>query len=267
MFLRSLSGAIGDVRLFLFFSAAMAALAADTAWAGDSEPEIGTAVLIKREVVATLGADKRDLAEGGRVHLTEYLETGDDAQAELKLDDQTKLALGPNAGLKLDEFVIGKSNGVTTISVNFLKGTFRFITGAEKKDTYKIVTPSATIGVRGTVFDVYVDGSGDTLVLLHEGQVDICTKTKTCRRHKSVGRIIHATVAGVLSAPIKFTQGLIPGIGVGRAFPFVGRALRIDPLRRLKVTQIVGSPVTKVGRNMTRGVGTVGRSIRRTLRF
>ena len=150
------------------------------------------------------------------MHRSEYLETGDEAQAELRLDDQTKLALGPNAGLKLDEFVIGKSGGVTTIGVNFVKGTFRFITGSQKKDAYVIETPSATIGVRGTVFDVYVDGSGDTLVLLHQGEVNICSKTKTCRRHNSVGRIVHATPAGILSAPLKFSAELIPGLtGVG----------------------------------------------------
>ncbi len=175
-------------------------------------PEIGTAVLIKKDVIATLGDNKRDLREGLRVHRTEYLQTGDKAQAELKLDDQTKLALGPNAGLKLDEFVIGKSGGITTIGVNFVKGTFRFITGSQKKDAYVIETPSATIGVRGTVFDVYVDGSGDTLVLLHQGEVDICSKTRNCRRHNSVGRIIHATTAGILSAPLKFSEKLIPGL-------------------------------------------------------
>jgi hypothetical protein len=42
------------------------------------------------------------------------------------------------------------------------------------------------------VFDVYVDGKGETLVLLHEGEVDICTRTNTCRRHNTVGRIVHA---------------------------------------------------------------------------
>ena len=49
-------------------------------------------------------------------------------------DDQTKLALGPRAKLKLDDFVIGKSDGVTTIALNFLKGTFRFITGSKKAE-------------------------------------------------------------------------------------------------------------------------------------
>ena len=237
-------------------------------WADDAAPEIGTAVLIKREVVATLGDSKRDLREGLRVHRSEYLQTGDSAQAELKLDDQTKLALGPNAGLKLDEFVIGKSGGVTTIGVNFVKGTFRFITGSQKKDAYVIETPSATIGVRGTVFDIYVDGSGDTLVLLHEGEVDICSKTRTCRRHNSVGRIIQATTAGVLSAPIKFSTKLIPGLsGVGAAFPFVGKALRIDPVRRLRAAAIVEDPIRKTGDALTKGTGDLGRTIRKGLPF
>jgi hypothetical protein len=246
-------------------AAALAAFTSGRAQADDATPEIGTAVVIKRDVVATLGDDKRDLQEGWRVHRSEYLQTGNDAQAELKLDDQTKLALGPNAGLKLDEFVIGKSDGVTTIGVNFLKGTFRFITGAEKKDAYRIETPSATIGVRGTVFDVYVDGTGDTLVLLHEGEVNICTKANKCRRHNSVGRVIRSTVAGVLSVPIKLTNGLIPGIGAAAAFPFVGKTLVIDPLRR--TAGAIGRPVTKAGRTVARGARKVGRTIRKTLPF
>jgi len=250
--------------LCLLLSVMVAAVPGD-ARAQQAAAEIGTAVVIKREVMATLGEDKRDLAEGARVHRDEFLETGAEAQAELKLDDDTKLALGPNAGLKLDEFVVGKSDGVTTIGVNFLKGTFRFITGGEKKEAYKIVTPSATIGVRGTVFDVYVDGNGETLVLLHEGEVNICSKTNKCRRHNSIGRVIHATVAGVLSAPIKFTTGLIPGLAGATAFPFVGKRLIIDPVRRS--ANLIGRPIRRASRTITNGANKVGRTIRKTLPF
>jgi hypothetical protein len=52
-------------------SALVAAFAFGGARADDTTPEIGTAVVIKREVVATLGDDKRDLREGGRVHRSE----------------------------------------------------------------------------------------------------------------------------------------------------------------------------------------------------
>lgn len=253
---------IGVARAFAFALSAVC-LVCGGASADDTKPEIGTAIVIKRDVVATLGPDKRDLQEGWRVHRDELLETGNDSQAELRLDDQTKLALGPNAGLKLDEFVIGKSDGVTTIGVNFLKGTFRFITGGEKKEAYRIDTPSATIGVRGTVFDVYVDGSGDTLVLLHEGEVKVCTRTNSCRRHKSVGRVIRATVAGAISAPLRFTAGLIPGVSsIGAAFPFVGQSLRIDTVKRTIV-----QPVKKAGRAVTKGARRVGKAVRKVLPF
>jgi len=253
-------GAFRSGLLWLVLSAVFSAISVPGVRAQDA-PEIGTAVLIKKDVIATLGDNERDLREGLRVHRTEYLQTGDKAQAELKLDDQTKLALGPNAGLKLDEFVIGKSGGTTTIGLNFVKGTFRFITGSQKKDAYVIETPSATIGVRGTVFDVYVDGSGETLVLLHQGEVNICSKTRNCRRHNSVGRIVHATAAGILSAPLKFSEKLIPGLaGVGAAFPFVGKALRIDPVRRLGADAIVDNPITK-------GTRDVGRTIRKVVPF
>jgi hypothetical protein len=234
-------------------------------------PEIGTAVAVKRTVTAMLRDEKRALHQGARVHRTEYLETGAGAEAELRLDDQTRLALGPNASLRLDDFVIGQSEGVTTIAVNMVKGTFRFLTGSQNSKSYRIETPSATIGVRGTVFDVYIDGNGDTLVLLHEGEVDVCSKTRNCRRHNSVGRIVHTTVAGVVSLPIKFTTQLIPGLSsVGRAFPFVGRTLQIDPVKRLKTVDII-EPVTKpIGHaveGIQKGTESLGRTIRRALPF
>jgi hypothetical protein len=80
-------------------------------------------------------------------------------------------------------------------------------------------------------------------------------------------RIGMPTVSGVLSAPLKFTTGLIPGVGVGAAFPFVGRALRIDPLRRLSAAKIVDGPVGETGRAAKRGGKSLGRKLRKALPF
>jgi hypothetical protein len=121
------------------------------------------------------------------------------------------------------------------------------------------------------VFDVYVDASGDTLVLLHEGEVQICSSTQSCRRHNSVGRIVHATVAGVVSLPIKFSAQLIPGLSsVERAFPFVGRPLIIDPIRRLKTADIVeplAKPAARAAGELQKGTESVGRTVRKMLPF
>ena len=140
-----------------------------------------------------------------------------------------------------------------------------------KSESYRIVTPSATMGIRGTVFDVYVDRRCDTLVLLHEGEVEICSTTGACRRHNSVGRIIHTTVAGVISAPIKFAASLIPGLTVARAFPFVGRRLVVDPVRRLRRADIVvksaAKPVRRAGKVIRKGTRTIGRTVRKLSPF
>lgn len=250
-----------------FASVLLAAVIAPVPAAAQDTPEIGTAVLVKRTVTAKLGEDSRVLRANARVRRTELLETGAEASAELRLDDETKLALGPNASLKLDDFVIGRSEGVTTIGVNFVKGTFRFLTGSQDSKSYRIQTPSATIGVRGTVFDVYVAGNGETLVLLHEGEVDVCNKSRACQRHNTRGRIVRAGIDGVISTPVKFVTGMIPGLSVGRAFPFIGRTLRIDPVRRLRAADLVERPARGAVQAIEQGAGAVGRTIRRGLPF
>jgi hypothetical protein len=211
-------------------------LAVAPAWAAETpatEPEVGSTVLIKEKVTGRLGAVERLLKTGFRVHRNELLQTGPQAQAEVKLDDNTKLALGPDAELLLDEYAVAPSNDTKTISLKFLKGTFRFLTGNNSSESYKIETPSATIGVRGTVFDVYIGPGGDTFVLLHKGEVEVCSRTRTCRPHRQIGLVVRATVPGIVSDPMKWTPALVPGIGVVQAFPFLGKRLAIDPVKRL----------------------------------
>ena len=266
------------------FALTLVALASLTLVAGGSIPaagankvegsEIGTTLVIRRRVTGTLGDNKRRLRRGFRVFRDEMLETSARSRLELKLDDDTKLALGPSARLHLDSYVVGTSNGVTKITLKFLKGAFRFITGKHKSEVYEIETPSATIGVRGTVFDVFIGKNGDTVVLLHEGEVRICSRARRCRRHNVLGRIVHAALSGVVTEPLKWTGKLIPGITVTRAFPFVGRRLIIDPVRRLRHAAIIDRPVKgagrvlrKSGRAVDRGARSLGRTIRKVLPF
>ncbi len=233
-------------------SMASAAVAADT-----KEPEVGTAVLIKKTVTGTLGTGERQLETGVRVHRNELVRTGPQAQAELKLDDNTKLALGPDAELRLDEYAVGTGNDAKSIGLKLLKGTLRFLTGNNASESYKIETPSATIGVRGTVFDVYIGPGGDTFVLLHKGEVEVCSQTRSCRPHRNRGRVVQATALGVVSQPMKWTANLVRGVGVAQAFPFVGQRLVIDPVRRLNHKAITGD---------VKALEDGGRTIERTLR-
>jgi ferric-dicitrate binding protein FerR (iron transport regulator) len=236
-----------------------------------AEPEVGTAVLIKKMVTGKLGADERQLQTGFRIHRNEFLQTGPQAQAELKLDDNTKLALGPDAELRLDEYAVATGNDTKTIALKLLKGTFRLLTGSNASASYKIETPSATIGVRGTIFDVYIGPGGDTFVLLHQGEVEVCSRARTCRPHRDVGRVVRATIPGIVSKPMKWTANLVPGVGVAQAFPFVGARLIVDPVRRLThnaITDRVTDPVVKgTKRVIEQGGETIGRTLRKLSPF
>lgn len=229
---------------------------------GATEPEVGTTVLVRNQVTGKLGTDERQLKRGSRVHRNELLQTGPQGQAEFSLDDNTKLALGPEAELRLDEYAVAADTDTKTIALKLLKGTFRFLTGSNASETYKIETPSATIGVRGTILDVYIGLGGDTLVLLHQGEVEICSRARTCRRHHDVGRVVQATLPGIVSQPMKWTAKLVPGVGVAQAFPFVGKRLAIDPVSRL-----THHTITEGGGIIERGGKTIEKPFRKLLPF
>ena len=75
--------------------------------------------------------------------------TGPSGQAQVRFRDDTKLVVGPNSTMIIDAFVFNDDDTARQISINAVRGAFRFITGKSPKDAYSITTPTATIGVRG----------------------------------------------------------------------------------------------------------------------
>lgn len=195
------------------------------------QQSIGSAVVVVNLVTAAFNRDTRTLQQGDPVHQDEFIEVGNDASSEFKLDDDTKLALGPGSHLKLDKFVYdpAKSNG--SIVLDLVKGTFRFMTGVAEKPTYVIKTPAAAITVRGTIFDVYVQDDGQSWLLLHEGAIQVCNVRGTrCRDLTEPGKLIRITSDGDVGSPVKWAS--LSGkdnVPFDDAFPFVGKTPSIDP--------------------------------------
>lgn len=106
-------------------------------------------------------SDKRkDAASGEPLMVGERLVTGRNGAASLTLKDGTVLSLGPDTSLDLSQFQFNTTTQEGSFGLNLLQGSLRVITGMLAKvnpDRFRITTPTAVVGVRGTDFIVEAD--------------------------------------------------------------------------------------------------------------
>ncbi len=135
---------------------------------------IGAASTISNRVEGFVGGDARMLAVGSEVFQNELVRTGLQSDARLIFLDDTNLSVGPASEVTLDRFVYDPDKGAGAVVVRTTRGIFRFITGSQRPQNYLIATPIASIGVRGTIFDLLVLPDRVTVILI-EGQILVTT--------------------------------------------------------------------------------------------
>jgi ferric-dicitrate binding protein FerR (iron transport regulator) len=135
---------------------------------------IGSTVIAHNQVDELTGAVVKTITIGDDVFANETVKTGQDSNGKFVFTDDTNLAIGPRSTVKLDRFVFsGDEKTYSSAVISLTKGTFRFITGNSQKKAYEIDTPTASIGVRGTIVDIKI-GAGLTTVALREGDATVC---------------------------------------------------------------------------------------------
>lgn len=160
---------------------AMSALVYASGAVAEERVTVGNAYTVVRTVMGTLDAQMRQLKLADDIYHNELIETEESSATELVFVDETKLALGPNSSIVLDEFVYDPRPDQASFVATAAKGAFRFVTGNLPKKSYTIHTPTATIGIRGTVFTLVVepqetgDGTPSYRIqfALEEGAADI----------------------------------------------------------------------------------------------
>lgn len=123
-------------------------------------------------VSVTLNAQD-DLFEG------QTIKTTGRGQVQIVFADDTRMVVGPGSTLVIQKILMRNNGTASNFAVSALGGTFRFISGKSNKSAYKIATPTATIGVRGTEFDFTVNNQ-ETNVLLYQGSVTVCPNAGGC---------------------------------------------------------------------------------------
>ncbi|QTR53221.1 FecR family protein [Thiothrix unzii] len=148
-----------------------------------SESPIGKTLLAQGAVSAEGQQAKRELKRQDPVFQQDIIRTGGNAFAQLRMMDNAYLSLQENTVLRLVEYQpktdIAADGEVT---MDLLSGGLRTITGAfGKKDKadYQLNTPLATIGIRGTKYEVVLVPGG-MHVAVWEGKVKVSARNGKC---------------------------------------------------------------------------------------
>ncbi|MGR3344847.1 MAG: FecR family protein [Paracoccaceae bacterium] len=145
-----------------------------------ADPSIGSALAVTPG--AELVTDGRSvlMVAGMQVSSGDTVITDSSGQVQLLFDDETKIVVGPRSRLEIDNVLLNPSGTAKRFVINALGGKFRFISGKSAKKVYNISTPTATMGIRGTIFDLSVESGGGTSVVLFEGEFSLCLKNGVC---------------------------------------------------------------------------------------
>jgi hypothetical protein len=142
----------------LFLAGVLLAAVAGSAWSQDT----GAAGRFLSVVgdVRVIGGDgaRRPAQRGGEFRQGDTIVTGPNALAQLRTADGGLVSIRADTEMKLDKFAYaGEKDSNASFLVSLVKGGFRTITGLighANRDGYRINTPSATIGIRGTHYEV-----------------------------------------------------------------------------------------------------------------
>src|SRR5690349_14376263 len=147
-----------------------------TAVPAHAQTRVGEAAVVKNEVLRVAGPSTSQINVGDGLVRDETVRTGVDSATRLVMADSTNLSLGPSATLKLDKTVFDDEHHYRDVAIRLTNGAFRFVTGHSEKAAYKITTPLATIGVRGTILDI-LSQRGHTAIITSTGGRSTIKKT------------------------------------------------------------------------------------------
>jgi hypothetical protein len=137
-------------------------------------PTVGTAAAVQGNVyVLTEGAQRKAQVRSS-IQLNDEVQTKDDSALQILLLDQTTFTVGQNCSMIIDEFVYDPDAPSGSLSARVLTGAFRYMSGQIAKanpQQANLRTPSASIGIRGTMLEGIV--GADAVTLAQEAGLDV----------------------------------------------------------------------------------------------
>jgi hypothetical protein len=114
----------------------------------------------------------RVLGVGAAIYERDQIQTGIKSFAVVAFDDETRVTLAPQSAFRIEEHEFKPELADENNSFfSFLQGGLRLVTGAIgrlNRKAFRVATPTATIGIRGTGFDLVCQGACVSNNALHD---------------------------------------------------------------------------------------------------
>jgi len=178
----------------------------------NNQPLIVARVVWVHGTFKATGADQksRSLIKAAPIYLHDTLTTDSTTEAQIVFSDDTLMTFNPSSQFYVNDYYYNNSKATNKGSVgkyvmNLVEGGFRTITGLIAKANptdYRVNTPVATIGVRGTDYAISLR-NGELFIGYYAGAPCVSSHSETlCLDNKTP----YAKVSGVNAVPIPLTQ-------------------------------------------------------------
>ena len=146
-----------------------------------ADAQIGATQLVVNKVIGTLASthEEAQLRAGIDVFQNETISTAKTSASKVVFQDKTELSVGPQSEVVLDQFVFDPDPSRSKVVLSIAKGVARFSTGLLPKEDYELKTPTATIGIRGTLLTITVSPNKTSTVSVHEGTAIVTAQGRT----------------------------------------------------------------------------------------
>jgi len=139
-----------SVAVFIFIFATGAA----------AEEFVGLVKSVEGQASVLRGGETKDVVASMEIKMGDVLKTGGDGSVGLIFSDDTIISMGPRTELAVEEYLFEPIEGKLAFIAKILRGTVSYLSGQIAKlspESVQLVTPAATIGVRGTHVLIKVD--------------------------------------------------------------------------------------------------------------
>ena len=174
----------------------------------------------------TRGKDKLDGSKGAGIESMDIYTTKS-CVTSITFRDDTKVKVNENSRLLIDDFVFDpKASDAGKLALKVGAGTVRYASGQIAKNNpqkVNIQTPTASIAVRGTDFNMTVDEAGGSLVILVPSckeEVDI-KKYELEENRCKVGKIDVTTLTGTVTLDKAFEATFVMSASMNPTTPVV----------------------------------------------